>query len=217
VTRSTDVAFGVHPSGLGYVRIESFARREELDRAFDAALDAVRHTPRLILDIRDNSGGFSHSWIVGRFLSKRTQTVVSFIKNGAGHGAFRTQPGYDGPTGPWQYSGRVVLLVNDSTASAADLFATALRSAKRVTVVGSTTHGNLSGTAVYAVLPCNLVVRISNGYVADASGRPVEVNGNAPDVVVEPTIDDLLGGRDPVLNRAVALLTVKAPALDGRR
>jgi hypothetical protein len=42
----------------------------------------MRNTPGLILDIRDNSGGFSHSRIVGRFLQKRTQTVVSFIKNG---------------------------------------------------------------------------------------------------------------------------------------
>jgi carboxyl-terminal processing protease len=105
----------------------------------------------------------------------------------------------------------VVLLVNDLTGSASDLFVTELRSAKRVTIVGSTTHGNLSGTAAYAVLPCNLVVRISNGYVGDVGGRPIEVSGNVPDVVVEPTIEDLLGGRDPVLDRAIALLG-KAPS-----
>jgi C-terminal processing protease CtpA/Prc len=209
LTRDTDVEFGVHSSGVGYIRIVSFARREELDRAFDTALEAVRNTPSLILDIRDNPGGFSHSWIVGRFLEKRTQTLVSIIKNGPAHGAFRTQLGYDRPTGSWQYTGRVALLVNDLTGSAADLFTTELRSAKRVTVLGATTHGNLSGTAAYAVLPCNLVVRISNGYIADSGGRVVEVNGNVPDVVVEPKIDDVLGGRDPVLDRAVALLTGK--------
>ena len=212
LTHRADLEFGVHPSGVGYVHIPSFSPRAVLDSELDSALDALRGASSLILDIRDNSGGFSHSWIVGRFLQQRTQTVVSFIKNGAEHGAFRTQPGFDRPTGPWQYTGRVVLLVNDLTGSAADLFTTELRSTKLVTVVGSTTHGNLSGTAAYAVLPCNLVVRISNGYIADVRGRPVEVNGNAPDVVVEPTIDDLLGGRDPALDMAVALLTGKAPA-----
>jgi len=211
LTRRENVAFGVLPSGVGYVRIPSFAPRADLDADFDSALVAIRSTPGLILDIRDNTGGFSHSWIVGRFLEKRTETVVSFIKNGAGHGAFRTQPGFDRPTGTWQYTGPVVLLVNDLTGSASDLFVTELRSARRVTVVGSTTHGNLSGTAAYAVLPCNLVVRISNGYVADLAGRPVEVSGNVPDVVVEPTIEDLLGGRDPMLDRAVALLLGKVP------
>ena len=210
LTRRANLEFGVHPSGVGYVHIPSFAPRAVLDSEFDAALDALRNTPSLIFDVRDNSGGFSHSWIVGRFLQKRTQTVVSFIKNGAGHGAFRTQLGFDGPTGPWQYTGRVVLLVNDLTGSAADLFTTELRSMNQVTVVGSTTHGNLSGTAAYAVLPCSLVVRISNGYVADAAGRPVEVNGNTPDAVVEPTIEDLLKGRDPLLERALTLLTGKA-------
>ena len=211
LTRITNVEFGLHPSGVGYIHISSFAPREELDREFDAALDALRNTPGLILDIRDNAGGFSHSAIVGRFLEARTQTAVAFIKSGARHGALRTQPGYNGPTGPWRYTGRVALLVNGGTGSAADLFTTELRRATRVTVVGSTTHGNLSGTAAYVLLPCNLVVRISNGYVADANGRPVEVNGNAPDVVVEPTIDDLLAGRDPVLDRAVALLTAGRP------
>ena len=207
MTRTADIDFGVHPSGVGYVRIRSFARREELDRDFDNALEALRNTPGLIVDIRDNPGGFSHSWIVGRFFDSRTQTVVSFVKNGPAHGALRMQPGYDRPTGTWQYTGRVVLLVNDLTGSAADLFTTELRALKRVTVVGSTTHGNLSGTAAYVVLPCDLVVRISNGYVADARGHPIEVNGNVPDVAVAPTIFDLLAGRDPVLERAIALLT----------
>jgi carboxyl-terminal processing protease len=211
VTRLANLEYGVHPSGMGYVRIPSFSPRAELDREIDTALDVMRNAPGLIVDIRDNSGGFSHSWIVGRFLERRTQTIVSFIKNGAGHGALRTQPGFDGPTGPWQYGGRVVLLVNDLTGSASDLFTTELRSSKLVTVVGSTTHGNLSGTAAYAVLPCNLIVRMSNGYIADASGRPVEVNGNVPDVVVELTIEDLLAGRDRVLDSAIALLTGKAP------
>jgi C-terminal processing protease CtpA/Prc len=217
VTQTTDVEFGVHPSGVGYIRIQSFGRRDDLDREFDTALDAVRNAPSLILDIRDNPGGFSHPWIVGRFLENRTQTVVSIIKSGAGHGAFRTQPGFDRPTGPWQYAGRVVLLVNDLTGSAADLFPTELRSSARVTVVGSTTHGNLSGTAAFAVLPCNVVVRISNGYIADTRGRPVEVNGNVPDVIIEPTIEDLLAGRDRVLERAVALLTGKPPVKGSRR
>jgi C-terminal processing protease CtpA/Prc len=79
-----------------------------------------------------------------------------------------------------------------------------------VVTVGSTTHGNLSGVAAYAVLPCGLVVRISNGYICDAGGKPIEGNGNAPDVIVAPTISDFLAGRDPVLEKAVALVREKS-------
>jgi len=110
------------------------------------------------------------------------------------------------PSGPWQYTGPVALLVNDVTGSAADLFACWLRSAGRVVTIGSTTHGNLSGVAAFAVLPCGLVVRISNGYVCDAKGRPIEGHGNEPDVSVSPTIADVLNGKDPLLDKAVSLL-----------
>jgi C-terminal processing protease CtpA/Prc len=89
------------------------------------------------------------------------------------------------------------------TGSASDLFANELRSAGRVITLGTTTHGNLSGVAVYAVLPCGLVVRISNGYITDANDRPVEVNGNTPDIAIDVDIQDYLSGRDPVLKQAV--------------
>jgi C-terminal processing protease CtpA/Prc len=90
------------------------------------------------------------------------------------------------------------------TVGAANLFTCWLRSAHRVITIGSTTHGNLSGIAAYAVLPCGLIVRISNGYVCDANNRPIEVN--VPDISVEPSVDGYLSGRDPVLDRALTEL-----------
>jgi hypothetical protein len=45
--------------------------------------------------------------------------------------------------------------------------------------------------------------RVSNGYIGDASDRPIEGAGNIPDVRVEPAISDLVNGRDPVLERAI--------------
>ena len=204
------VQFGRHPSGLGYIRITSFDGHEEVAQEFDQALEALRTAPGLILDIRDNPGGYGQERIVGRLLQQPTLCAISFIKNGPGHGALKRKDDILEPTGPWQYSGPIALLVNDSTGSAADLFACYLRSAKRVVTVGSTTHGNLSGVAAFAVLPCGLVVRISNGYICDAGGKPIEGNGNAPDVIVAPTISDFLAGRDPVLEKAVALVREKS-------
>jgi C-terminal processing protease CtpA/Prc len=204
------VQFGRHPSGLGYIRITSFDGHEEVAQEFDQALEALRTAPGLILDIRDNPGGYGQQRIVGRLLQRPTLCAISFIKNGPGHGALKRQDDILEPTGPWQYSGPIALLVNDLTGSAADLFACYLRSAKRVVTVGSTTHGNLSGVAAFAVLPCGLIVRISNGYICDAGGKPIEGNGNAPDVIVAPTISDFLAGRDPVLEKAVALIREKS-------
>ncbi|GAG03241.1 unnamed protein product, partial [marine sediment metagenome] len=70
-------------------------------------------------------------------------------------------------------------------------------------------HGNLTGVGAYVVLPCNLVVRVSNGYVCDARGRIIEANGNVPQIHAEPTIADIVNGTDSVLERAVQALQQK--------
>ena len=51
-------------------------------------------------------------------------------------------------------------------------------------------------------LPCDLFVRVSTGYIADASGRIIEGNGNEPEIKIEPTIDDAKQQVDGVLERA---------------
>jgi len=208
LTRQHFVHFGRYPSGLGYIQIESFMGREEVEQEFDRALEALRDTQGLILDIRDNQGGWSHEKIVARFLHKRTLIAIDHTKNGPRHDDLVKHKDYLEPSGKWQYAHPVALLVNDVTGSASDLFASELRSSGRVITVGTTTHGNVGG-AVYGVLPCGLVVRISNGYVSNAKDQPIEVNGNVPDIAVEPDIRDYLNNRDPVLERATEIIRKK--------
>jgi carboxyl-terminal processing protease len=210
LTRQRFVHFGRHPSGLGYIWVESINGREQVADEFDYALEQLRDTPGLILDLRDNTGGFGQQRIVGRFLRKRTLVDIAHVRNGPRHGDLARHDSYLDSTGKWQYTRPVALLVNDLTGSAADLLACNLRSARRVVTVGTTTHGNLSGVSVFAELPCGLVVRISKGYLSDAKGRPIEGNGNVPDITVEPGVLDFLSGRDPVLDRAVSVILDRA-------
>ena len=84
VTRGKFVWSGVHPSGYGYIRILSFNGREEIADEFERALDALKGTPGLVLDIRDNLGGFGTAQprIVGRFITQRTKTGAQVLKDG---------------------------------------------------------------------------------------------------------------------------------------
>jgi carboxyl-terminal processing protease len=206
LTRQRYIDFGRHQSGLGYIWIRTFSGREDLVKEFDTALEQLRDTPGLILDIRDNEGGFGQMPIVSRLLQKRALVSISYTKSDPKKRGVARNKLYLAPGGPWQYARPVALLVNTVTGSASDLFACWLRSAGRVTTIGTTTHGNLSGTARFIVLPCKLAVRISNGYIADAKNRIIEMNGNEPDIKIEPTITDVLGGKDPVLDKAVEAL-----------
>jgi len=180
----------------------------EIADEFDRALERLKDTSALIIDVRENPGGFgtAQARIVGRFITHRTKVHISYTKSGPGHKDFKKHEYYFGPAGDWQYTKPIALLMNAITGSACDLFACRMISTGRAVTVGTTTHGNLTGRCVYIVLPCNLVVRVSNGYICDASGRIIEGNGNVPQIHFEPTIDDIVSGTDSVLKRAVQTL-----------
>jgi len=103
LTRQRFVHFGHHPSGLGYIRIESFNGRGEVADEFDQALEALRNTPALILDIRDNPGGFGQPGVVGRLLQHSTLVSVSYCRNGPDHQDLQRREERLEPSGPWQY------------------------------------------------------------------------------------------------------------------
>lgn len=202
--RLDTVWYGLHRSGCGYIRINSFLGRMEIAEQFDLALERLRNTKGLILDIRDNTGGYgtSQKRIIERLMRERCRGAVTYTRSGPGHGDFDRREEFFEPGGAWQYEGPVGLLMNAVTGSASDLFAARLISTGRVTGMGQTTHGNVTGQGVYVQLPCGLVVRVSKGYVTDANGRVIEGNGNAPEIAIEPTLADVRRQVDGVLERA---------------
>jgi carboxyl-terminal processing protease len=212
LTKLSKIWYGTHSSGFGYIRIISFEGRMEIADEFDQALAALRNTRGLIIDIRDNPGGYgtSQKRIIGRFLTSEAKGITSFRRNGPEHDDFEMIPESIPPSGDWQYTKPLGLLMNSITGSASDLFAARFASTGRVVTMGQTTHGKVTGVGVYVVLPCNLVVRISNGYIADSSGRVIEGNGNEPDITIEPTLTDAREYNDGVLERAFAQLQKKA-------
>ena len=208
MTKGEFVWHGIHPSGYGYIRILSFKGRIEIADEFDRALERLKNTPGLMIDVRDNPGGFgtAQARIVGRFITDRTKVEIAHTKNGPGHKDFTQRENYFVPAGDWQYTKPIALLINAITGSAADLFTCRMISASKPVTIGTTTHGNLTGRGLYVALPCNLVVRVSDGYVCDPGGRIIEGNGSVAQIHVEPTIADVVNRIDPVIERAVAEL-----------
>jgi C-terminal processing protease CtpA/Prc len=81
----------------------------------------------------------------------------------------------------------------------------ALRTAPRVTVVGSTTAG-ADGNVSSIQLPGNINTMISGIGVYYPDGRETQRVGIVPDVEVKPTIKGIADGRDEVLEKAVQLI-----------
>ena len=117
--------------------------------------------------------------------------------------------GRAGPAGPGAagapYAGKLVILVNEQTQSAAEYHVMALRTAPRATVLGSTTAGADGDVSSFS-LPGGVSTAISGLGVYYPDGRETQRIGIVPDVELRPTIQGIRDGRDEVLDKAVALI-----------
>ena len=156
----------------------------------------------LIIDIRNYPSEFVVFVLGSRLVDWRTPFVRFTSGDLSNPGAFHWgQPLSLGLESP-HYTGKVVILVDETTQSQAEYTAMALRSAPRAVVVGSTTAG-ADGNISPIPLPGGLRSMISGIGVFYPDKRPTQRVGIVPDVLVRPTIDGIRAGRDEVLEEAV--------------
>lgn len=132
---SIDASYMISPT-VGYVRIGSFGANTH--REFMERVDSLRsHGMRdLILDLQDNGGGYMQAAvaIANEFLDKDDLIVYT-----EGKAALRDE--YRARGNGRLLDGRVVVLVNEYTASAAEIVTGAIQDQDRGTVVGRRTFG----------------------------------------------------------------------------
>jgi len=125
---------------VGLLAINTFAQTdlvEEVRDQLESLLDAGPLTG-LIIDVRDNGGGF---------LNQMLETLGVFIDGGTigSSGGRRTQEDLEIPSGkvvPQLAGVPVVVLTSTDTVSAAEMFAAGMRVRGRARFVGTTTAGN---------------------------------------------------------------------------
>lgn len=110
------------------------------------------------------------------------------------------------------FSGNVYVLINGASFSVTAEFAAVTHFLKRATFIGEETggayYGNNSGTFVIVTLPnskLNVGIPMVAYYTA-VSGYPFNDRGVTPDYKVEPTVNQILSGEDPVLNFCTKLI-----------
>lgn len=104
--------------------------------------------------------------------------------------AFHWGPPLTLTPGQPHYSGRVVILVDETTQSSAEYHAMAFRQVPGAVVIGSTTAG-ADGNVSQIVFPGGLSTYFSGIGVFYPDGRPTQRVGIVPDIVIEPTIAGL--------------------------
>ena len=182
--------------------------------AFDAALDSLRGSDGIILDLRGNLGGVGGmvTGIAGHFLDSAA-TIGTMRQRGA---TFRFLANPRRATADGRlvspYAGPLVLLVDELSASTSEIFAAGLHALGRARVVGGQTPGEAL-PAVPERLPNGDVLYHAIADFVSPRGEPIEGRGVIPDEVVPLTLRALQTRGDPPLEAALRwLVTHSKPA-----
>jgi len=181
---------------LGYVHIARMFW-DEFEQ-FERQIYAAGHGKSgLIIDIRDNGGGFITDHLLTVLCQPRH--AVTIPRNG--------NPGY--PQDRKVYASwhkPLVVICNENSYSNAEIFAHAIKTLKRGTLVGVPTAGGVISAAKDRILDAGTLRVPFRGWFLPDSGEDMEMNGAVPDVIVWPDPNDLVQGKDPQLQKAVEVL-----------
>ncbi len=163
---------------FGYVALNQFGESSIAELKKELQTFKTRHSDGIILDLRNNGGGYLEGAVdlASLFLSK---------------GAVVTVERRQGLPNTQEVSGKAILpdipliiLQNEATASASEIVAGALQDHKRATIVGVKSFGK--GTVQEVVdLPGGASLRVTVARWLTPSGKNLGKEGVQPDIIVE--------------------------------
>ncbi len=196
---------------IGYIKLPSFQ-----DMEVAGALDLLRRLKNakvLILDLRGNFGGGDPSPIVRSVMDRpyQTWTELSSMKGGAlsrGYGMAHAEgPQVTAATAVTNsprpiFTGKLLLLTDRGCTSACEDFSMRFKLTHRAQLIGETTAGTFSFTN-RTQFENGMVLNIASVRNIFPDGSRFEGVGIAPDIEVQPSIQDWKAGKDVVLERAL--------------
>lgn len=172
----------------------------------DDFVDKFRKKKALILDLRGNHGGYEETLLrlLGNLFDRDVK--VGDLKRRK-----ETKPVLAKTRGERIFDGKLVVLIDSESGSAAELFARVVQLEKRGTVIGDVSAGAVMRAKQYphelgvdTIVPWG--VSITDADITMTDGKSLEHVGVIPDELKLPPAADLAAKRDPVLAYAASLL-----------
>ncbi|MCA9737500.1 MAG: S41 family peptidase [Gemmatimonadota bacterium] len=178
----------VHDS-IGYILLDRVARGSADEIA--AAFQEMSGTKGVILDLRRNLGGYlDESLWISDLLLAPGQRLASTRSRAIGRGGDRAEESWDDRRPAVLPNTPVVVLVDENTASAAEIVAGAWQDHDRALIIGSRTFGK-GVVQTLLPLPAGRVIRLTTGEWYTPLGRSLHRPRDKQGHVVEQDIDTL--------------------------
>ncbi|MEI6716170.1 MAG: S41 family peptidase [Candidatus Saccharibacteria bacterium] len=201
----------IKPGNIGYIKIRTFGAETANDVSKAAQEFANAGVKAVVIDVRDNPGGYldasvkisSEFMSSGVVVEERSRNEKNKVINAQSGGSLTKVP--------------VVILVNEGSASASEIMAGALHDNGRAVLVGEKTYGKGSVQEIICLSSLNigadcktdsLKVTVAHWYTP--KGINISKEGIKPDVEVKLTTQDYNSNTDPQLVKALELAAQKA-------
>jgi carboxyl-terminal processing protease len=188
---------------VGYLQIRGFPEPSVDERVGQALAELdQRSVDGLILDLRGNSGGRIDVGmkVASRFL--REGVVFQQVDRTGRERQVKPSSGQY-----WERSIPIVTLVDGGTASMGEILGSALQEAGVTRVVGTQTAGSVAGARLFP-LANGGALQITVLTITSGRGAVLNDVGLTPDVAIDLSDDDLLGGVDVQLETGIRSLGV---------
>lgn len=175
------VKYKIIDNHIGYIRISSFAEKtsEDVKKAVEGISGKGVPLEGIVLDLRNNPGGLLDQSVKVSDLFLKAGDIVSIrgrVKSM--ESKFSAANSGNEPTCP------MIVLVNEGSASAAEIVSGALQDNNRALVLGTQTFGKAS---VQTVIPFEngSALKLTTAKYYTPNGRSIQAAGIMPDIVVE--------------------------------
>jgi len=157
---------------------------------------------KIILDLRDNPGGY---------LEVSQDVAGWFLKNGQvvaiqDFGKDRDQKEYKVSGNEAFVDYPIVVMINNGSASASEILAGSLRDNRKINLIGEKSFGKGSVQEAVSLRDGKSFLKITKSKWLVPSGSSISEVGLSPDVKIEMTSEDFESGKDPQLEKALEII-----------
>ncbi len=160
----------------------------------------------LIIDLRNNTGGYLSAAIdMSSWFVPKDKVIVTEDFGTHKDPVIYTSQGYTLFNSSMP---QIIILVNENTASASEIFAAALKDYAGAKLVGQKTFGKGTVQELLDLSP-KTVLKVTIARWLTSTGLSISHEGIAPDYAVDYTLEDYKSNKDPQLEKALNLIRKK--------